>query len=130
MRVDGQDEIQGDFEEEMVVEVDLQEKVGFSSGSKSSGPSQDGGNKEQEKAEDRRHQGMRGSATRSGDGNSLQGVGCHLQQEMSEQEAAGLSFLRLANPLIGVFVKASAKLSESEQYKLKEGWVAVKKALD
>ena len=82
MRVDGQDEIQGDFEEEMVVEVNLQEKVGFNSGSKSksSGPSQGGGNKEQEKAEGRRHQGMRGSATRSGDGNSLQGVGCHLQQ--------------------------------------------------
>ena len=49
---------------------------------------------------------------------------------MSEQEAAGLSFLRLANPLIGVLVKASTNLTESEQDKLKEGWMAVKKALD
>ena len=49
---------------------------------------------------------------------------------MSEQEAAGLSFLRLANSLIGVSMKASANLTESEQDKLKEGWMAVKKALD
>ena len=46
---------------------------------------------------------------------------------MSEQEAAGLSFLRLANPLIGVLVRASTNLRDSEQ--LKEGWMAVKKAL-
>ena len=39
-------------------------------------------------------------------------------QEMSEQEAVGLSFLRLATPLLGVLVKASAKLRESEQEKL------------
>ena len=48
-------------------------------------------------------------------------------QGMSEQEAAGLSFLRLANPLIGVLVRASTNLRDSEQ--LKEGWMAVKKAL-
>ena len=49
---------------------------------------------------------------------------------MSEQEAAGLSFLRLANPLIGVLLRASTNLRESEQHEgLKEGWMAVKKAL-
>ena len=52
-------------------------------------------------------------------------------QEMSEQEGAGLSFLRLANPLIGVLLQASKNLRElGHQERLEEGWMAVKKALE
>jgi len=140
--VDGQDEIQGDCEEEMMVEVNPQEEIGLDSGSKNqpSPTSQscrplDGGDEEQEEEEGRRHQGKKGSAARSGDGksigNSSQGAASRLQQEMSEQESAGLSFLRLANPLIGVLLRASANLRELGHHdKLEEGWMAVKKALE
>ena len=50
---------------------------------------------------------------------------------MSEQEGAGLSFLRLANPLIGVLLQTSTNLRElGHQERLEEGWMAVKKALE
>ena len=50
---------------------------------------------------------------------------------MSEQEGAGLSFLRLANPLIGVLLQTSTYLRElGHQERLEEGWMAVKKALE
>lgn len=132
--VDCQDDVQGDCEEEMMAEVDSQEQIEVDSGSKnkSSRTSQscrslDGGDEEQEYVEERRQQGEKGSATRSAGGDSLQDASVRLIQGMSEQEAAGLSFLRLANPLIGVLVRASTNLRDSEQ--LKEGWMAVKKAL-
>ena len=49
---------------------------------------------------------------------------------MSKREAAGLSFLRLANPVIDILVRASTGLRRVDQHEgLKEGWMAVKKAL-
>ena len=49
---------------------------------------------------------------------------------MSEQEAGGLAFLRLANPLMDVLVRAATSLKQLEQGQgLQEGWMAVKKAL-
>ena len=49
---------------------------------------------------------------------------------MSKQEAAGLAFLRLANPVIDILVRASTGLRGVEQHEgLKEGWMAIKKAL-
>ena len=85
--VDCQAEIQDDREEEMMVEVNPQEEIGFDSGSKSepsrtsrSCRSLDGGDEEQAEEEGRRRQGKKGSASRSGDGNPAQGAGSHLQQ--------------------------------------------------
>ena len=48
---------------------------------------------------------------------------------MLEQEAAGLAFLRLANPVMDVLVRASTSLKLEQQEELQAGWMAVKKAL-
>ena len=50
-------------------------------------------------------------------------------QRMLEQEAAGLAFLRLANPVMDVLVRASTSLKLEQQEELQAGWMAIKKAL-
>jgi len=139
--VDYHNEVQGECEEEMV-EANLQEEIGFDLRNRSKNQSSPTtlscqpleGEDENEghlySKDKRLMEKERGLGRSSGDGNSLQGACSGLQQEMSKQEAAGLSFLRLANPLIDILMRASTGLRRVEQHEgLKEGWMAIKKAL-
>ena len=52
---------------------------------------------------------------------------------MPEDESAGLSFLRLVDPLIDVMQRATTDLKEKmtpdQELKLEQGWMAIKNAI-
>ena len=54
-------------------------------------------------------------------------------QEVPEDESAGLSFLRLVDPLIDVLLRATTDLKEKmtpdQELKVEQGWMAIKNAI-
>ena len=54
-------------------------------------------------------------------------------QEVPEDESAGLSFLRLVDPLIDVLLRATTdlkeKMTQDEELKVEQGWMAIKNAI-
>ena len=54
-------------------------------------------------------------------------------QEVPEDESAGLSFLRLVDPLIDVLLRATTdlkeKMTQDQELKVEQGWMAIKNAI-